>query len=182
MQFSQRPVQHPPVNVDPANVALSGKNLDSNKVLKEDFGTVAHNAPLLMSVNVTVRLKASGDLRRREHIEIGSEIRSSIVGGCSHSMKDEEKRRAPLFFHARLPLFSPLSLSFPLFLLCRDFVSSEKRGGERVAPLEKSPVASIVHFIGEPVLVLWKRHNFPRPTSDVAHSRATHVKEETRRA
>jgi len=62
-----------------------------------------------MSVNVTIRLKAIGDLRRREHVEIGSEIRSSIVGGCSHSMKDEEKARdARFLFSFMRPFFEAL--------------------------------------------------------------------------
>lgn len=88
-----------------------------------------------MSVNVTIRLKAIGDLRRREHIEIGSEIRSSIVGGCSHSMKDEEKAREARLFSFMCPFFG--------------FVSSEKRA-ESVSPFEKRGelVVSIVHFIG----------------------------------
>jgi len=89
-----------------------------------------------MSVNVTIRLKAIGDLRRRERIEIGSEIRSSIVGGCSHSMKDEEKARDARLFSFMRPFF--------------DFVSSEKR----VSPFEKRGelVVSIVHFIGGRIL------------------------------
>lgn len=88
---------------------------------------VAHNAPL-MSVNVVARLKPTVDLRRRERIQMQSQIRSSIVGERGRPMKDGETVRS-LF-----PSPSPPSLSLPFSLS-----PPERR---------REPVESIVHFIG----------------------------------
>lgn len=113
-----------------------------------------------MSVNVTIRLKAIGNSRGREHIEIGTEIRSSIVGGCSHS-RDERRRkgarRASLFFYA--PFFR-LCIERETRRVCLSF-----REERRTRRIDRA-------FYWRADLVLWKRHNFLHPTSDVAHTLA----------
>lgn len=116
-----------------------------------------YDAPL-MSVNVTIRLKAIGDLRRREHIEIESEIRSSIVGGCSHSMKDEEKARDARLFSFTCPFFGFVSSEKRAECMCLSF-----REERRTCRIDRA-------FYWRAGLVLWKRHNFLHPTSDIAHT------------
>lgn len=110
-----------------------------------------------MSVNVTIRLKAIGDLRRREHIEIGSKIRSSIVGGCSHSMKDGEKARDWRLFSFMRPFFR-LCIEQETHQACLSF-----REERRTRRIDRA-------FYWRADLVLWKRHNFLHPTSNVVQT------------
>lgn len=124
-----------------------------------------------MSVNVTIRLKAIGNSRRREHHRDrdGDKI---IDRGRVQSLDERRRkgaRRASLFFYA--PLFFRLCIERETHRACLS--SREERRTRRIDRA----------FYWPADLVLWKRHNFLHPTSDVAHTLALlYARKNVRRA